>query len=59
MCLSGAEFRLGSCKEQEPEAKLPQTWQWVLATPWSPVLCGGCPFSVLWYTNLPFGRCDL
>jgi len=48
VCLLGAEFRLGSCKEREPEAKLPQTLLRVLAAPWSSVLRGRCLFSTLW-----------
>lgn len=47
MCLLGAEFRLGSCKGQEPEAKLPQTQQWVLTTPRTPAVHGWCLFSML------------
>lgn len=35
MCLLGAEFRLGSCKEREPEIKLPKMQQWALATLWN------------------------
>lgn len=48
MCLAGSEFRLDSFKEQESEAKLPQTQQWMLAMPWSPVLCGRYLFPMLW-----------